>query len=114
MRDASRSKERSCTVSTAGHGNAGGSECTKWASAGPQPAQQQRHAHGHAQLLDSRRQLDRLDAVGNELRMPRHGGEAEVGRNDWQLPQQVEHVGLLTGAVAAKHIGVEQNHTSSS
>jgi hypothetical protein len=46
--------------------------------------------------------------------MPRYGGEPKVGRNDGQLPQQVEDVGLLAGAVAAEHIGVEYDHTSSS
>jgi len=40
--------------------------------------------------------------------------KAKVRGGERQLPQQVEHVGLLTGAVAAKHISVEQNHTSSS
>ena len=42
------------------------------------------------------------------------GGEAQVGCHPGQLAQQVAHVGLLAGAVAAEDVGVEDDHAASS
>ena len=63
---------------------------------------------------EPRLELDRLDAVGHELRMARDGREPKVGRDRGELAQQIEHVGLLTRPVAAEHVGVEDDHASSS
>ena len=75
---------------------------------GPEPPEQPRQRAGHPRLLEPRRQLDRLDAGRDELGMPRHGREAEVGRGRGQLAQQVRHVRLVAGALPAEHVGVER------
>ncbi len=43
--------------------------------------------------------------------MPRHGGDAQPrGRGGLgQLAEQVEDVGLVAGAVAAEHVGVDDD-----
>ena len=79
-----------------------------------QPAQQPRQRPGHAKLLRPRGHLDRLDAVGYELRTPGHGSEGQVGRHLRQLPQQIEDIRLLAGAVAAEYIGVQHDHATAS
>ena len=79
-----------------------------------EPTQQARKRPRHARLLEARRQVDRLDSVGHELGVARHRGEVEIGRDNRQLAQEVQHVGLLAGAIAAEDIGVEDDHRSSS
>ena len=46
--------------------------------------------------------------------MPRDGREAEVRRDERQPAQEVEQIGLLTGAMAPEHVRVENDHASSS
>ena len=65
-------------------------------------------------LLGARGQRDRLDPVGDELGLARDRGEPQVGRDAGQLAQQVEHVRLLARAAAAEHVGVDDDHASSS
>ncbi len=59
-------------------------------------------------------QKDRLDAVGHELGVARHRREAQVGRGERERAQKIRHVGLVAGALAAEHVGVEEDHATSS
>ncbi len=81
---------------------------------GPEPAEQSRQRPRHPLLLQPRGQLDRLDTVGHELGMARHGREAQVGRDARQLAQQVRDVRLVARARAAEHVGVDEDHATSS
>ncbi len=91
-----------------------GSACWKWASSGRSRRRSRGSEPGHPRLLEARRQLDRLDAGRDEVGAARDGGEAQVGREPRQLAQQVRDVGLVAGALAAEHVGVDQDHASSS
>ncbi len=75
----SRSNERSCTVRRPGTGRPGGIACTKWASSGRR-RRSRRGSPSHPRLLQARAQLDRPDAVRDEVGPPRDGGDVEVGR----------------------------------
>ena len=68
----------------------------------------------HAELLRAGGQCDRLDTRGNEVGAAGDRGEAEVGRYERQLAQQVPHVGLLTRPVPSEHVCVEQDHNTAS
>src|SRR5579862_2413350 len=46
--------------------------------------------------------------------MPRDRGEAKVGRRPRELAKQVLDVRLLTGALTAEHVGVDDDHATSS
>ncbi len=81
---------------------------------GAKPSQHPRQRPGHAKLLRPRRQRDRLDAVRDEFRPPRHSGEVKVGRDERQLPQEVQDVCLLAGPVPAEHVRVEHDHATAS
>ena len=59
-----------------------------------------------------------LDSLGDELGVPRDGGEPKAGRRRErrQLAQEVEHVRLVARALAAEHVRVdddERRHASS-
>ena len=75
----------------------------------PQPAEHQRHAHRHAQLLQARRQPDRLDAVRDEFRVARDGREAKSVSGAGQRAQQLLDVRLVARSVASEHIRID-NH----
>ena len=57
---------------------------------------------------------ERLDPFGHELGMTRHRAEGQVLRDERQLAQEVQHVGLLARALAAEHVRVDDDHASSS
>jgi hypothetical protein len=79
-----------------------------------QTAQQPRQRERHARLLEAGRQVNRLDAVRNESWVARDGGERQVGCDVRELAQEVQHVGLLAGAVAPEHVRVDEDHATSS
>ncbi len=80
---------------------------------GPEATQQPRERDGHAQLLGARGQVDRLDALGDEVGTAGDGGEPEVGSGGGKLPEEVRHVRLVAGALAAEDVGVDQDHRAS-
>ena len=80
----------------------------------PPLPQQPRQRPCHPQLLRPRRECDGLDPVRHELGVPRHGREREVGRDRRQMPEEVQNVGLVPGAVATEDVGVDQDHATSS
>ena len=59
-------------------------------------------------------QLDRLDAVGDELGMARDRGEPQVGGDARAAAQQVQDVRLLAGAAAAEDVGVDGDEREAS
>jgi hypothetical protein len=81
---------------------------------GAETAEQSRQRPCHPHLLQRRREANRLDAVGHELRMARHGREAKVGRHTRKQAEQVRDVRLVAGARPAEHVGVDHDHASSS
>jgi hypothetical protein len=72
-------------------------------------AEQPRKRPTHPPLLGAGRQLDRLDAVGDELRVPRHRGEAEVGGGPGEGPEQVQDVRLVAGPLAPEDVGIHEH-----
>ena len=114
MCESACSKERSCRVTTEGPANPRGRACWKCASCGRSRRSSSGSQHGHPRLLQPRPQRHRLDPVGDELGVAADGAEMEVGGDAGQLPQQVGDVGLVAGALASEHVGVDQDHTSSS
>ena len=63
-------------------------------------------------------QRDGLDALGHELGVPRDRRDPQprLGRERRERTQEVEHVRLVAGAVAAEHVGVDDDervHVSS-
>ena len=71
---------------------------------GADPLEQPWQRPGHPELLRTRIERDRLDALGHEIRPARHRPDADagVGRERPQLAQQVPHVGLVTRAPASE------------
>ena len=78
------------------------------AEIGPQSAQEPRQLPGHAPLLAARGQRERLHAVGNQLGTAAHRNEAKAVGQGRQLAQEVLHVGLVSGALAAEDVRVDQ------
>ncbi len=76
---------------------------------GPEPTDEAREAPRHAPLLRAGGELDRLDPVGNELRLAGDGGEVEVRSGAWERAQQVPDVGLVARALAAEDVGIEED-----
>ena len=74
---------------------------------GAQPPQQTGKRPGHAQFLRARGQLDRLDALRNELGVASDRGDPQVGGDVWQQAQQVQDVRLLTRPAAAEDVGID-------
>ena len=67
---------------------------------------------------ERRVELERLDALRDELGMARHGSDAQAGGagDGGQLAQEVAHVRLVTGALAPQHVGIDDDevrHVSS-
>ncbi len=73
------------------------------------PAQEERHTHGHTQLLDARRQRDRLDTRRHELGAPRDRGKAQAAAGRGQRAEQVLDVRLVARALPAEHVGVDDD-----
>ena len=107
------SNERSCTVTTERPRQPSGRKYWKCASCGCSRPSSRGSDVGHPRLGEPRGQLDRLDALGNQLGMPRDRGELEVGRDAGQLPEQVLDVGLVARALPAENVGVDQDHATS-
>ena len=100
MTDASRSNERSCTVTTAGHGQV--------RERGSEPAKRARHRPEHAHLLGAGRQVDRIDAGRYEIRSASEGGEAELAAGQLrQATEQVLDIGLVAGPLPAQHVRID-------
>jgi hypothetical protein len=59
--------------------------------------------------LGARGELDRLDAVRDELRLAGDGGEAKVRGGGGKCAQEVPNVRLVAGSLAAEDVGVEQD-----
>ena len=76
---------------------------------GPKPPQQTWKRNRHAELLRSSLKLHGLDPVGDELRVPRHGGDTKIFRDSRELAQQLRDVGLVTGSAASEHVGVNEH-----
>jgi hypothetical protein len=74
-----------------------------------QAAQQERHADCHAELLDSRRQLDRLDTRRHELRAAGDRSEAEALADRGQRAQQILDVRLVARPAATQDVGVDHD-----
>ena len=77
-----------------------------------QPAQEPRERPQHAQLLHARLQLDRAHAVRHEVGPA--GDARRRSRSRGQRAQQLAHVRLVPGAVAAERVGVDDDHAASS
>jgi hypothetical protein len=76
----------------------------------PEAPQQTRHGGGHPEFLEPRLQLHRLDAVRDEVWPASDCGEAEVvARDRRQPPEQILHVRLVAGALAAEDVGVDDD-----
>ena len=75
----------------------------------PEPAQEQRHANGHAQLLDAAGELDRLDPRRDELGPPRDRREAKSVADGRQRAQKILDVRLVARALPAEHVGVDHD-----
>ena len=54
---------------------------------GTEPAEQPRDGERHAQLLATRGELDRLDALGHEVRPARDRREAELAAGEHRQPR---------------------------
>ena len=74
-----------------------------------QTPQQDRHTHSHPELLASRRQLDRLDAVRHELGPSRDCRKAQPATDGRQGAQEVLDVGLVAGTASPEHVGVDDD-----
>ena len=74
-----------------------------------EPADEAGEAPRHPPLLGAGGELDRLDPVGDELRLAGDGGEVEVRGGARERAQQVPDVGLVAGALAAEDVGVEED-----
>ena len=96
-------------MSTAGHGSASGSECTKCASAG----RSRRRRSGTRTAMRSswiaRRQRDRLDSRRHELGAARDRGEAQAVADGGERAEQILDVRLVAGALPAEHVGVDHD-----
>ena len=75
----------------------------------PHAAQQARNADRHPQLLRTRAQHDRLDAVRHERRVAGDRGDAQVIRNVRQRAQQLLDIRLVAGATPPEHVGVDHD-----
>ena len=105
-------------VTTAGHGSRSGSACWKWPSAAPSRRSRRGSVTAIRSSWTRRAQRDGLDPVGHELGVARDGGDPQpgLGRERRERAQEVEHVGLVAGAVAPEHVGVDDDerlHASS-
>ena len=102
-------------MTTAGHGQRERQRVLEVRERRPQAAEQ-RAARDHAIRSSWKRagELDRLDALGDELGPPRHRREAElVARRRRQPAQQVLDVRLVAGALAAEHVRVDDDERAS-
>jgi hypothetical protein len=75
----------------------------------PDPAQKERDAHGHAELLASGGELERLDAFRDEIGPAGDRSEAQVGRGRRQRAQQVLDVRLVAGSLTSEHVCVDDD-----
>ena len=96
-------------MTTAGTGQLSGSAWMKCATRRAEPPQQARHRHRHAQLLRAGRQMDRLDAVGDESRVAGHRRDSQIVRHVRQLTEQLHDVRLVAGASPAEHVRVDEH-----
>src|SRR5262249_2915318 len=55
---------------------------------------------------------ERLDALRDEVGSPRDRREVQVGRGRRQLPQEVRDVRLVTCALAAQDVRVDDDHVT--
>ena len=77
---------------------------------GAKAAKRPRHAEQHPQLLEARRDLDRLHSFGHEIGPPGQRCERElVARQRRQPAQEVLNVGLVAGTVTAEHVCVDDD-----
>ena len=74
-----------------------------------EPPDEAGEAPGHPPLLGVGGELDRLDAVRDELRLAGDGREAQVRGGAGERAQEVPDIGLVAGALAAEDVGVEQD-----
>src|SRR6185312_5375301 len=70
----------------------------------------------HPQLLRARREGDRLDALWDELGVPGHRPDPEPGRRGGagERPEEVAHVALVAGPLAAEDVGVDYDEVHAS
>ncbi len=105
-------------MTTAGQGQRERQRVLEVCERGPQPAERAAAPPRHPQLLRDGAELDRLDAVGNEVGPARDRGEAEVLAAELREAGEAgSHVGLVAGALPAEHVGVdddEQRHATAS
>jgi len=59
-------------------------------------------------------ELDRLDARRDEVGPSRDRRKLQVGGDERELAQEIEHVRLLPRAVSTEHIRVDHDHAISS
>jgi hypothetical protein len=74
-----------------------------------QAAEEPRHRPQHAELLHARVELDRADALRDEIRPARDGGDVEVAG---KRTQQLTHIGLVARPVATEEVGVDDDHAA--
>ena len=79
-----------------------------------QLSQETRQLNGHAEDLVARGQLDRLDAVGDELGVARDRGETNVWSAPRKPAEELADVRLVARAPAAERIGVDEDHAAAS
>ena len=67
---------------------------------------------GHAEILGTSPELDRLDPSGNEVGPARdcHEPNPSLGRQRRELAEQVADVGLVARPLAPEDVGVERDH----
>ena len=96
-------------MTTHGQGGRNGSACCEWDSEAPHPAECSRERPGHAELLRARAELVRLDAGGNELRVPGDGDEANPGPRGErpELAEEVERVRLVARPLPPENVRIE-------
>ena len=108
------SNERSCTVTTERPAPAERQGVLEVRELRLQPPRAAAAARRPSAPPEARRELDRLDPVGDELGTARDRGELEVGRDAGKLAEQVRDVGLVARALPAENVGVDQDHATSS
>ena len=98
-------------MTTPGHGQRSGSVYCVWTRSAPtRPSSRGSDQAIRSSWLEVASSIASMPA-GHELGVPRHGGDAQPrGRGRLgQLAEQVEDVGLVAGAVAAEHVGVDDD-----
>ena len=75
----------------------------------PEAPEQPWELHAHPDHLAAGVEKNRLDAVGHEFRMARHGGQPQAVVETSELREQRRHVALVAGAMATEDVGVENN-----